>query len=94
MKLTISQYTVSELPEWVQIDGHNVTIEKRDDNNCWAIVSGSSVLAKDGAWEYEPRPSSRTDEFKQRTRYTINEAMDTLEKFFGKDALEGEVEHS
>lgn len=35
----------------------------------WAIREGGSVLAKDGEWESEPNPSSRDDEFLERTRW-------------------------
>lgn len=57
-----------------------IRIEERIQRNGeqrWAVVlavSGASghgmpVLAKDGEWELEPIPSSRTDAFLHRTRY-------------------------
>ena len=46
------------------------------DPDAWAIVGDGSVLNKDGLWEYEPMPSSRTDEFRARTRWpTAREAI-------------------
>jgi hypothetical protein len=51
-----------------------VTIEWRDVDR-WAIVDGGLVLASDGQWEVERQPSSRTDDFKERTRYPLAEAM-------------------
>lgn len=52
----------------------NATIEKRADDK-WAVVD-NGVLNKDLQWEYEPMPSSRTDEFIARTRFdSIDEAL-------------------
>jgi len=40
------------------------------DPDAWAIVGDDrSVLNREGLWEYEPMPSSRTDEFRVRTRW-------------------------
>lgn len=41
----------------------------------WVITNGSSVLNNLGEWEYEPRPSSRTDEFIDRTRLAFSDAV-------------------
>lgn len=41
----------------------------------WVVTNGGAVLNKDGQWEYEPLPSSRTDEFLARTRFTLSEAV-------------------
>lgn len=40
----------------------------------FAVRHLSSVLNKDGEWEYEPMASSRTDEFKERTRFDFETA--------------------
>ena len=41
----------------------------------WAVVDGASCLNRDGEWEYEPLPSSRTQAFFDRCRYPKNEAI-------------------
>ncbi len=51
----------------------------------WAVLkgswsSGSSSAAQvynreEKKWEYEPSPSSRSDDFKKRTRYDLDEAV-------------------
>lgn len=46
-----------------------------DGSILWAVRrAGTSCLATDGHWEFEPMPSSRDDDFIQRTRYTSPEA--------------------
>lgn len=35
----------------------------------WAVRKGSFCLSKNGAWEHEPIPSSRDDEFYSRCRF-------------------------
>ena len=47
-------------------------------NDTWAITNIGTCLNRDGHWEYEPRPSNRTDEFLKRTRFTLNEALEKL----------------
>lgn len=45
-------------------------------NNLWCVVDRSGlVLNADGEWEYEPNPSSRTDDFKARTRFSLEQAF-------------------
>lgn len=52
-----------------------INIESRDpDGDVWAIVNDGMCLNKNFEWEYEPTPSSRSDEFIERTRYTLDEA--------------------
>jgi len=52
----------------------SIAIERRA-NDSWAIKDGGNVLCADGEWEYEPFPSSRTDEFIARTRFTLDDAF-------------------
>lgn len=40
-----------------------------DGSSRWAIRSGGNVLNRDGEWELEPMPSSRTDDFFDRCRW-------------------------
>jgi hypothetical protein len=43
----------------------------------WAIRRGGMCLAKSGRWNWEPRPSSRTDAWLDEHRYTsVQEAVD------------------
>lgn len=49
-----------------------VTIEARDQidgRRLWVVKMHEWVLGKDSTFHYEPRPSSRTDEFIQNTRF-------------------------
>ncbi|MGJ7553066.1 hypothetical protein ACSFBI_03650 [Variovorax sp. RB3P1] len=39
----------------------------------WKVCYRGSVLNKHGTWEYEPMPSSRTDEFLGRCRFASAE---------------------
>ena len=51
--------------------------------NKWAITNDlGEVLNKSLHWEYEPNPSSRTDDFIKRTRFTLDEAQDICERIF------------
>lgn len=54
----------------------------------WAITNSDLVLNKHNEWEYEPLPSSRTDEFIQRTRFdSAHAALEFYEQFSKKDHL-------
>jgi hypothetical protein len=53
---------------------NSIYIEDRGDDR-WAITRDSSAcLNTDGQWECEPMPSSRTDDFLSRCRYSLDEA--------------------
>jgi hypothetical protein len=41
----------------------------------WAISDRGNVLNRQGRWEYEPLPSSRTEAFRRRTRFPRDEAI-------------------
>lgn len=57
-----------------------VEVQKRG-NDLWVAYSLGYVLNHDGSWEYEPLPSSRTEEFIARTRYaTAREAIEAVRK--------------
>lgn len=60
---------------------HSVTIEYRASNK-WAICDGRRCLSKNGTFEFEPMPSSRDDEFLNRTRFdSMMEAYDFYQKW-------------
>ena len=49
------------------------TYPSEKDVGTWAVTNGFEVLNKNGQWEWEPQPSSRTDDFKKRTRFSSPE---------------------
>ena len=54
-----------------QDGGDTITIERRCQLKGpakWAVKRGGNVLCKDGSWELEFMPSSRTDAFLTRAR--------------------------
>ena len=66
--------------------GGGIKIERRGvaPTETWAICDGSMCMDKDGNWEYEPMPSSRTKDFLQKYRFpSPKDALDTLMKFQG-----------
>ena len=53
---------------------------RTDDGDRWAVRrSGREAMNSSGGWEYEPLPSSRSDEFLARTRFDLETAW-TLAK--------------
>lgn len=50
-----------------------VRAEWRDEDK-YAVVHHRRVLNEAAEWEWEPQPSSRTDEFKARTRFDLETA--------------------
>jgi len=46
-----------------------------DGSKKWVIKCQSCVINKDGEMEYEPLPSSRTDEFIENTRFDSKEEV-------------------
>lgn len=77
--------------------GRRLLIEKRRSlgDDVWAITDGGQVLNKSGKWEWEMQPSSRTDAFLARSRFTLREAVTLIESLSLWDArwdrLEGWV---
>lgn len=74
-----TQYTV--------VDDRDVRIEARQfdtkgEVSSWVVKNCDEVLNKDGEWEYEPMPSSRTDDFLERTRFSnLEDARRAYEKY-------------
>jgi hypothetical protein len=63
------------------------TIEYRGPG--WVVCSFSQVLNKDGYWECEPQPSSRTEEFRERTRFVSPQvALDAFNMELEQEARE------
>lgn len=65
--------------------GINITIERRgqiDGPALWAIVAmKGNVVRRDGLIEAEPLPSSRSDAFIARTRFTLEEAVEICDRY-------------
>jgi hypothetical protein len=59
------------VPDEIEVPRHmNFRIEARfqqEGQDFWAILSDLGRLSKSGEWEYEPLPSSRTDDYNRRT---------------------------
>lgn len=68
---------------------HMVWIKLRDDrdpkNLIWAISDSSekgNCLNRNLKWEFEPMPSNRTDEWRKRCRFSLEEAKELVYKYF------------
>lgn len=51
-----------------------ITVEWRGDDR-WAVMHFGFALGRDGEWEYEPRPSSREDDWLESHRFGYDEAL-------------------
>lgn len=62
-----------ELPE---IERYNwrITVEARGGGR-WCVKDRGFVATKTGRWIYEPQPSSRTQAFRNRTRFDLPTAI-------------------
>lgn len=62
--------------------------DQRDGTRKWAVMQGGNCLRRDGLWELEMQPSSRTDEFLRMARWTLNEALDAARSQGGENAAQ------
>lgn len=101
-KSYLPQRQIAELgePTQYQID-EDITVQRRakgwhyaegqgkvvDGKELWSVSGLSTVLNKDGEWEYEPLPSCRDEVFLQRTRWNSAEeaARFYLSRLYRKD---------
>lgn len=60
-----------------------VKIVYRDVNKWAVMVGGTHVLDAEYELLYESMPSSRTDEFKEKTRFSLKVAWDLAERYMG-----------
>lgn len=75
--IEVCSYRVKGRPAHDEITIENV--RQPDGPDRWAIRKGGSCLAKDGNWEFEPLPSSRSEAFFMRCRYaTLESALETI----------------
>ncbi len=77
----------------LDVEGHDdlyLTVEYRGKDR-WGVFSASgSALARDNVLELEPFPSSRTEEYLSRTRYTLGDAMYRAELILNAEAKKRE----
>jgi len=66
----------------------NISLENRDPRKdgakTWAIIQDGCCMANDGTFDYEPSPSSRTEEWLNSHRFTLEEAIHLLRVFVGE----------
>ena len=61
-------------------------IELRDrEKDLWAVMASGNRLSKDLQWDYEPLPSSRTQEWIDNHSFTFPEARELLERIESGD---------
>jgi hypothetical protein len=86
--LTVASYSL------VESEVSDVTLERVRGIDCirWAIRRGKTCFNKSGDWEYEPLPSSRTEEFFARCRWdTPEEALACWTEKANRDCQENAV---
>lgn len=57
-----------------RIPGSRISVQWRGKHD-WCVFEGGTVLNKAGDWEYEPLPSSRSEEFTAHTRFDRDTAI-------------------
>lgn len=75
-----TRYEVSVLPE-NDVNHHlyAITVEDRGGDR-WAICWMGECLSAGGTWDYEPRPSSRDDDWTDAHRFTLGAALHLAEQ--------------
>ncbi len=61
-----------------------IQIQERN-HELYAIACEGMVMNKSFQWEYERQPSSRSDKFIERTRFSLNEAKSLIAKFLEQE---------
>lgn len=76
----VTQYLVSCLPEeHPDMPWAAVTVERRGPNS-WAVKVGAYVYNAAGESDYEPLPSSRTEEWLAEFRHDLDTALEAARK--------------
>lgn len=57
-----------------RIPGSRISVQWRGKQD-WCVFEGGTVLNKAGDWEYEPLPSSRSEDFVAHTRFDRDTAI-------------------
>lgn len=80
-RVTAVTYVVSCFPEgYEDADVWDLRVEYRG-IGLWAVCHFHMCLDAEGKMEYEPSPSNRTDEYKDRFRFTFQEAVRIAKKY-------------
>ncbi|WP_250029922.1 hypothetical protein [Paractinoplanes maris] len=76
----ITEHTICALPEGdINYQHYAITASYRGDGR-WAVRSGPFCFGADGEWDYEPSPSSRTDEWLDTHRFDEQAALRLAEE--------------
>ena len=79
--------TYGAIPSVYRFEGvRDFKVEWRGGDS-WAIVESCQCYNKNGRWEFEPSPSNRTDEFIERTRWTLEDALRTASELIKTDPI-------
>ena len=74
-EVRVTCYGVNVLPESYGEAYHwAIEVEYRGKGK-WAVCHFGECLGSDGEWDYEPRPSSRTDEWTAAHRFDMETAL-------------------
>ena len=86
-------YTITDDSKRRSHGYEHIEVKHRGDD-LWCVSNGTSVLNKSGEWEWEPQPSSRTDEFISDTRFSLDEAIARGFEAIANDPLKRSIPHS
>jgi hypothetical protein len=74
--MRVTEVTVSAVPETNINHGHfSIAVAWRGPGDVYAVIRFGQCLATDGTWDYEPNPSSRTDEWIATHRFPYDQAV-------------------
>jgi hypothetical protein len=89
--MRITEYTFYGLPEDHRASpGFQIRVQYRGRGQ-YAVMDGCSCLGTDGTWDYEPLPSSRTDEWIAAHRFAENEALLLAERLLPSLTVNGKT---
>lgn len=74
LEAKLSQATCFQIAE-------DVFVEKRGEGKWCVRAFGNTVVDRDLKRQYEPMPSSRTEEFIAATRFSLDEAFDIAKRY-------------
>jgi hypothetical protein len=66
-----------------------VTVENTGTGDVWALRNMGRCYGRDGVWDDEPQPSSRTDEWLAKHRYGFEEAKAVAVRICGSVTWNG-----
>lgn len=74
--MRVTEVTISAVPEDNVNHGHfSIAVAWRGPGDVYAVTRHRQCLAADGTWDYEPQPSSRTDEWIASHRFPYEQAV-------------------